>query len=49
MANKITIYPKPEHFRALSYTEVRDRIGSFEVIKEKIFLLISVCGILLIY
>ena len=27
------IYPKPEHFRALSYKEVQDRIRSFDINK----------------
>ena len=27
------IYPKPEHFRALSYKEVQDRIRSFDLSK----------------
>lgn len=33
MENQITIYPKPEHFRALSYKEVQDRIRSFDLSK----------------
>lgn len=32
MANAV-IYPKPEHFRALSYKEVQDRIRSFDLNK----------------
>ena len=27
------IYPKPEHFRALSYKEAQDRIRSFDLSK----------------
>lgn len=33
MGNPITVYPKPEHFRALSYKEVQDRIKSFDLSK----------------
>lgn len=33
MGNPVTIYPKPEHFRALSYKEVQDRIRSFDIDK----------------
>jgi len=33
MANQVTIYPKPEHFRALSYKEVQDRIRSLDLSK----------------
>ena len=33
MRNPATIYPKPEHFRALSYKEVQDRIRSFDLNK----------------
>ena len=28
---KITIYPKPEKFKAISYKEVKDRIKSFNM------------------
>lgn len=33
MANPVTIYPKPENFRAISYKEVQDRIRSFDINK----------------
>lgn len=30
---KITIYPRPEKFKAISYKEVKDRIKSFDLNK----------------
>jgi len=33
MADPITVYPNPKHFRVLSYKEVQDRIRSFDLSK----------------